>query len=29
MTVDEIIEEQTELEREDIYRAVGYAASAM
>ncbi len=29
MTVDEILEEWPELEREDIYQALGYAAWAM
>ena len=29
MTVDEILREWPELEREDIYQALGYAASAM
>jgi uncharacterized protein (DUF433 family) len=29
MTVDEILKEWPELEREDIYQALGYAAWAM
>jgi len=29
MTVDDILKEWPELEREDIYQALGYAASAM
>ena len=29
MSVDEILEEWPELEREDIYQALGYAASVM
>ena len=29
MTVDEVLKEWPELEREDIYQALGYAAAAM
>ena len=29
MTVDEVLKEWPELEREDIYQALGYAAGAM